>query len=217
MSTVAATPSAVAITRPLDLDRTAYALTNVHRDAPAVAVSGALARSLLASALHSRGSAALEPATGIAVFTWGQIASMAPASLGPVYRVVPARRPPHTPCCAYCGHWKGEHDDPGAPTACTRYRLHIGPARYAMPDSDSVTYAWVRRLGRTRVVFQITKPSEHFPGGTLVVHRYPEIGDGPVEFCAHFLVVEPKLRGAFLARARAHVAGEPRRATGGER
>ncbi|AWI32640.1 hypothetical protein [Streptomyces tirandamycinicus] len=204
MTTVAA-PSAHAIARPLDATATAYALSNADRDSSPAPVSGALLRSLLASALHSRGAAAVEPDTGTVLLTFGQIACMAPAELGPVFRAVPCERPPLTPCCARCGHWKGEHDNPAAPTACTRYRLSIGPARYSMPDHDGVTYAWVRRMGRSRVVFQVMEPSVYFPGGTLVVHRYPEIGDGPVSFSAHFRVIDPAIRAAFIARARARV------------
>lgn len=204
MTTVAA-PTTLAISRPLDAPGIAYALRNVDRDGAAVPVSGALLRSLLASALHSQGAACLEEDTGAVMLTFGQIASMVPAALGPVFRAEPCERPPLTPCCARCGHWKGEHDHPAAPTACTRYRLHIGQARYAMPDHDGVTYAWVRRMGRSRIVFQITEPTEHFPGGTLLVHRYPEIGDGPVTFCAHFLVIDPAERAAFLDRAHTHV------------
>ncbi|MFD7764130.1 hypothetical protein [Streptomyces microflavus] len=190
-----------AIARPLDAAGTAYALSNADRAGDGVPVSGALVRSVLASALHSQGAAALEP-DGTVHFTFGQGAGVVPGVLGPVFSAVPSARPPLTPCCALCGHWKGEHDDPGAPTACTRYRLHIGRARYAMPDHGGVTYAWVRRMGRSRVVFQITEPTEHFPGGTLVVHRYPEVGDGPVVFCAHFRMIPPELRAGVLKRAR---------------
>ncbi|WP_433860228.1 hypothetical protein [Streptomyces kronopolitis] len=193
-----------AIGRPLDATGTAYALSNADREGAAVPVSGALLRSLLASALHSRGAAALEP-DGTVRFTFGQSAGMVPGVLGPMFLAEPCERPPLTPCCARCGHWKGEHDHPGAPTACTRYRLSIGPARFAVPDHDGITYAWVRRMGRSRIVFQITEPSEHFPGGTLVVHRYPEVGDGPVTFCAHFREIGPEERAAFLDRARVHV------------
>ncbi|MFF0754466.1 hypothetical protein [Streptomyces sp. NPDC004267] len=202
--TTVAVPVPLVISRPLDADRSSYALNDVRRDGAAVPVSGALLRSVLASALHSRGAAAVEP-DGTVVFTFGPTASMMPAVLGPVYRAEPCERPPLSPCCARCGHWGREHDEPGAPTACTRYRLSIGPARYAMPDHDGITYSWVRRMGRSRIVFQITEPSESFPGGTLLVHRYPEIGDGPVTFCAHFLAIGPEQRAAFLDRARAHV------------
>ncbi|MEU6632902.1 hypothetical protein ABZ905_32150 [Streptomyces parvus] len=193
-----------AIARPLDVDGTAYVLANADRPGGGVPVSGALVRSLLRSALHSRGAAALEP-DGTVHFTFGQSAHVVPRTLAPVFVAVPCPRPPFTPCCALCGHWAGEHDDPGAPTACTRYRLRIGRARYAMPDHSSVTYAWVRRMGRSRIVFQITEPSEHFPGGTLVVHRYPEIGEGPVEFCVHFRVIAPEQRAELVKRARGHV------------
>lgn len=197
-----------AIGRPLDATGTAYALSNADREGAAVPVSGALLRSLLASALHSRGAAALEP-DGTVRFTFGQSAGMVPGVLGPMFLAEPCERPPLTPCCAWCGHWKGEHDHPGAPTACTRYRLSIGPRRFKAPEHDGVTYAWVRRMGRTRIVFEISEPSELFPGGTLVVHRYRAPGDGPYDFTAHFLPIPAEERAALLERARARVHPRP--------
>ncbi|MFJ4342637.1 hypothetical protein [Streptomyces sp. NPDC088915] len=207
MPTVAA-PAALAISRPLDVPGPAYALSNVDRDAAAVPVSGALLRSVLRSALHSRGAAAIEP-DGTVVFTFGPTASMLPAALGPVYRAVPCERPPLTPCCARCGHWEREHDEPGAPTACTLYRLSIGPARFAVPEHDGVTYAWTRRLGRTRVRFEITEPTDAFPGGTLVAHRMPAPGDGPYEYVKHHVPIPPERRPAVLERARRRVHPQP--------
>ncbi len=204
MSATVSAPSVRAIGRPLDADRDAYALSNADRPGTAVPVSGAVVRALLRSALHSHGSAVLEPGAAV-TFTYGPTAAIVPAELAPVFRAVPCLRPPHTPECAHCGHWRGEHDHPAVPTACTRYRMRVGPARYKMPEHDDVAYAWVRRIGRARVVFEISKPSALFPGGTLAVHRYPALGDGPAEFCAHLLVIEPKLRSALLGRARSHV------------
>ncbi|MER5482584.1 hypothetical protein ABT024_05120 [Streptomyces sp. NPDC002812] len=193
------------IDRPLDATEPAYLLSNADRPATAVAVSGALVRSLLASTLHSGGAAALDPGDGEVVLSWPQIGGMVPALLGPVFRAVPCARPPRTPCCARCGHWPSEHDHPAVPTSCTRYRLNIRPARFKLPDHPGVTYAWVRRFGRTRVVFEIAEPSALFPGGTLAVHRYPAVGDGPVEFSAHFHVIPEVRRAALLRRAAARV------------
>ncbi|MFE1270577.1 hypothetical protein [Streptomyces sp. NPDC058758] len=198
----------LAISRPLDAPKVAYALNDVRRDGAAVPVSGALVRSVLASALHSHGAAAVEP-DGTVVFTFGPTASMLPAVLGPVYRAAPCERPPLTPGCSRCGHWEREHDEPGAPTACTFYRLSIGPARYAVPDREDVTYSWVRRMGRTRVVFQITRPSGAFPGGVLVVHRMPAPGDGPYEYAKHHLPIPAERRPAVLERARRRVHPQP--------
>ncbi|MFD4933481.1 hypothetical protein [Streptomyces virginiae] len=194
------------IDRPLDASGTAYLLSNADRPSAAVAVSGALVRSLLASTLHCGGAAALDPADGEVVLSWPQIGGMAPGMLGPVFRAVPGARPPHTPCCARCGHWQGEHDRPAVPTACTRYRLSIGHARrFKVSKHHGVTYAWVRRFGRARVIFEITEPNMRFPGGTLSVHRYPAVGDGPAEFITHFHVIPPERRAEILARARARV------------
>lgn len=198
-----------AISRPLDANATAYALSNADRPAAAVPVSGALFRSLLASAFHSHGAAALEPDDGTVVLTWAQLGGMVPGSLGPVFRAVPCERPPRTPCCALCGHWQGEHDHPAVPTACTRYRLSIGPARFKMPEHDAVTYSWVRRVGRTRAVFEIRKPTEAFPGGTLAVHRLPAPGDGPYAYCAHYWEIPQGRRAAVLERARGRVHPQP--------
>ncbi|MGW0757101.1 hypothetical protein ACWD1Y_11535 [Streptomyces sp. NPDC002814] len=199
------TPHAIA--RPLDASRAAYALCNADRPAAAVPVSGALVRSLLASALHSGGAAALEPDTDAVTLSWP--GGMAPGQLGPVFRAVPCERPANSPCCARCGHWKGEHDHPAVPTACTRYRLSIGPARYAVPEHDGVTYAWVRRMGRTRIRFEITEPSGVFPGGTLLVHRMPALGDGPYGYGVHCAPIPAEERTAVLEGARARVHPQP--------
>lgn len=198
-----------AIARPLDAFRTAYALSNADRPATAVPVSGALVRSLLASTLHCGGAAALEPDTDAVTFTWPQIGGMVPGRLGPVFRAVPCDRPARTPCCALCGHWKGEHDHPAVPTACTRYRLSIGPARYAVPEHDGTTYVWVRRMGRTRVRFEISEPTAAYPGGALVVHRLRALGDGPYDYAAHYLPIPEEQRAAVLERARARVHPQP--------
>ncbi|MEU7228997.1 hypothetical protein [Streptomyces chrestomyceticus] len=198
-----------AIGRPLDADRAAYALSNADRDRAAVPVSGAVVRSLLASVLHCGGAAALEPGTGAVTLSWPQIGGMVPGVLGPVYVAAPCEQPARTPCCARCGHWRAEHDHPGVPTACTRYRLSIGPARYAVPEHDGVTYAWVRRMGRTRVRFEITAPTAAYPDGALVVHRLPAPGDGPYDYCAHFVPIPPGRRADVLERARARVHPQP--------
>lgn len=198
-----------AIARPLDAHRGAYALSNADRPATAVPVSGALVRSLLASALHCGGAAALEPDTDAVTLSWPQIGGMVPGHLAPVFSAVPCERPARTPCCALCGHWKGEHDHPAVPTACTRYRLSIGPARYALPDSDGVTYVWVRRMGRTRIRFEISEPTAAHPGGVLVVHRHPAPGDGPYDFAAHYLPIPEEQRVAVLERACARVHPQP--------
>ncbi|RSS87006.1 hypothetical protein EF903_18005 [Streptomyces sp. WAC05292] len=198
-----------ATSRPLDADRTAYLLCNADRPAAAAPVSGALVRSLLAAAHFSGGAAALEPDDGTVVLTYGQSASSVPGWLGPVFRAVPCDRPPRTPCCARCGHWKGEHDNPAVPTACRRYRLSIGPARFALPEHQGVTYAWVRRMGRTLVRFEISEPDDRFPGGALAVHRLPAPGDGPYAYCAHFMPIPPEQRTAVLKRARARVHPQP--------
>ncbi|MGA5411504.1 hypothetical protein ACPCSC_30155 [Streptomyces lavendulocolor] len=198
-----------AITRPLDAKRAAYSLCNADRPAAAAPVSGALVRSLLASATHSGGAAGMEPDTEAVALSWPQIGGMVPGHLGPVFRAVPCERPANTPCCARCGHWKSEHDHPAVPTACTLYRLSIGPARFAVPEHDGVTYAWVRRMGRTRVRFEITEPSRVFPGGTLNVHRMPALGDGPYEFVKHCAPIPAEERAAVLERARARVHPQP--------
>ncbi|MEU1221308.1 hypothetical protein [Streptomyces microflavus] len=198
-----------AIARPLDAAGNAYSLANADRDRAAVPVSGNLVRSLLASVLHSGGAAALEPDTGTVTLSWPQLGGMVPGVLGPVYRAVPCERPARTPCCARCGHWKSEHDHPAVPTACTRYRLSIGPARYAVPEHEGVTYAWVRRMGRTRVRFEISAPTDAFPDGVLKVHRMPAVGDGPYDFCAHFAPIPPGRRAAVLERARLRVHPQP--------
>ncbi|MER6230928.1 hypothetical protein ABT169_17515 [Streptomyces sp. NPDC001616] len=198
-----------AITRPLDASHVAYALSNADRPAVAVPVSGALVRSLLASTLHCGGTAALEPDTDAVTLSWPQIGGMVPGRLGPVFHAVPCDRPARTPCCARCGHWEGEHDHPAVPTACNRYRLSIGPARYAMPDRDNVTYAWVRRMGRSRIRFEITDATEAFPGGALIVHRLPALGDGPYGYGVHFATIPKEQRTAVLERARARVHPQP--------
>ncbi|MGW0562862.1 hypothetical protein ACWDZ4_20140 [Streptomyces sp. NPDC003016] len=208
----AATPVLAAphvISRPLDAAATAYALSNADRRAAAVPVSGALVRSLLASALRCGGAAALEPDTGTVTLSWPQTGGMVPGVLGPVFRAVPCERPARTPCCARCGHWQGEHDHPAVPTACTRYRLSIGPARFKVPEREEVTYSWVRRVGRTRVVFEVREPSEVFPGGTLVVHRFPAPGDGPYGYSAHFWAIPLERRAGVLKRARGRVHPQP--------
>ncbi|MFD0352957.1 hypothetical protein ACFVHW_04295 [Streptomyces sp. NPDC127110] len=196
------------ISRPMEAEAPAYLLSNADRKTAAAPVSGALVRSLLASALYSRGSAALEPG-GTVVLTYGQIAGVVPGFLGPVFRAVPCARPPFTPCCAQCGHWRGEHDHPAVPTACTRYRLRVGPARFAVPEHDGVSYAWVRRMGSSRFRFEISEPNMRFPGGTLAVHRFPALGEGPAEFCAHFVPIPPERRAAVLACARSRVYPQP--------
>ncbi|MFC8538061.1 hypothetical protein ACFUJY_29675 [Streptomyces sp. NPDC057249] len=211
MTTAAAVQLATphAIGRPLDADRTAYALSNADRPAATVPVSGALVRSLLASALHCGGAAALEPDTGTVALSWPQTGGMVPGQLGPVFRAAPCDRPARTPCCVSCGHWKGEHDHPAVPTACTRYRLDIGPARYAPPEHGGITYAWVRRLGRTRVRFEITEPTAVHSGGALVAHRFPAPGDGPYDYSAHHWPIAPERRAAVLERARSRVHPQP--------
>jgi hypothetical protein len=195
------------ISRPLDADGDAYALSNADRNAAAGPVSGALLRSVLAGVLHSGGTAAME-ADGTVTLSWPQLGSV-PGALGPVFVAVPCERPALTPCCARCGHWRGEHDHPAVPSACRMYRLSIGPARFAVPEHEGVTYAWVRRLGRTRARFEITRPTEAFPGGVLAVHRLPAPGDGPYGFCAHYLPIPEKRRADVLARARARVHPQP--------
>ncbi|MER7761547.1 hypothetical protein [Streptomyces sp. NPDC097619] len=197
-----------AISRSLDAHRAAYLLCNADRATAAVPVSGALLRSVLAAALFSGGTAALEPDDGTVVFTYGQSASSVPGWLGPVFRAVPCDRPPHSPCCARCGHWQGEHDHPAVPTACSRFRLQIGPARWALAESG-VTYAWMRRMGRVRVLFEIREPNRLHPGGVLVVHRYPDPDEGPYEFVTHFWPIPPGRRSALLRRARARVHPQP--------
>ncbi|MBV1940818.1 hypothetical protein KUF83_30250 [Streptomyces sp. BV286] len=198
-----------AIGRPLDADGSAYRLSNADRPESAGVVSGALLRSLLASALHSLGAASLEPEDGTVTLTFGQRAGLVPGHLGPVFRAVPCERPPRTPCCALCGHWKGEHDHPGVPSACTRYRLHIGPARHVLPEHGGITYAWMRRMGRTRVHFVITECTPTHPGGALVVHRLPTQGDGPSVYGAYYLDIPVKQRAAVLERARKRVHPQP--------
>ncbi|KIF05169.1 hypothetical protein PL81_14660 [Streptomyces sp. RSD-27] len=197
-----------AISRPLDAAAGAYLLSNADRPAAAGAVSGALVRSLLAAAFHSGGAAALEPHDSTVVLTYGQHPGGAPGALGPVFRAVPSARPPRTPCCARCGHWQGEHDHPAVPSACRRYRLSVGPARYAVPERG-VTYAWVRRMGRARVRFEIGAPSDQFPGGVLAVHRLPAPGDGPYAYSAHYWPIPSERRAAVLERARARVPPQP--------
>ncbi|MFJ5142972.1 hypothetical protein [Streptomyces sp. NPDC088707] len=198
-----------AIARPLEAAGHSYLLANADRPGSAAPVSGALVRSLLRSALHCGGAAALEPDTGTVALSWPQSGGMVPGHLGPVFRAVPCERPARSACCARCQHWAGEHDHPAVPTACTRYRLSIGPARHSVPEHGGVTYAWVRRLGRTRVRFDITAPTEVFPGGTLVVHRMPAPGDGPYVFVAHHLPIPAERRAAVLERARARVHPQP--------
>ncbi|MEV0778901.1 hypothetical protein [Streptomyces sp. NPDC050428] len=196
-----------AIGRPLDATGTAYALSNPARDGAAVPVSGSLLRSLLAVVLRAGGAAAAEPVTGVVSLSWPS--SGVPGVLGPVFRAVPCGRPPGTSCCARCGHWPGEHDHPAVPSACRRFRLSIGPARYAVPEHDGVMYAWVRRMGRTRVRFDITEPTAAYPGGVLAVHRLPAPGDGPCDYCAHHVPIPLARRAAVLERARGRVHPQP--------
>ncbi|WP_330335655.1 hypothetical protein OHS33_39140 (plasmid) [Streptomyces sp. NBC_00536] len=198
-----------AVSRPLDAAGAAYLLANADRPEAAVPVSGSLVRSVLGAALRSGGAAALDPADGSMFLTYGQSAGTVPGLLGPVFRAVPCERPPLTPCCARCGHWRSEHDHPAVPTACTRYRLNIGPARYALPEHSGVTYAWTRRLGRTRVRFEISEPTDRFPGGVLSVHRFPAQGDGPYAYSAHFAPIPEERRAAVLKRAHARVHPQP--------
>ncbi|MFB8025934.1 MULTISPECIES: hypothetical protein [unclassified Streptomyces] len=198
-----------AIARPLDAAGTAYVLANADRPSPAVPVSGALVRSVLASALHCGGTAAIDPETDAVYLSWPQSGGMVPGVLGPVFVAEPCERPARTPCCALCGHWAGEHDHPAVPTACPRYRLRIGPPRYAMPDRDNVTYAWVRRMGRSRIRFEITDATEAFPGGALIVHRLPAPGDGPYGYGVHFVTIPKEERAGVLERARARVHPKP--------
>lgn len=209
MPAAAVDPSVIPypISRPLDARHSAYALCNADRPASAVPVSGALVRALLASTLHCGGAVALEPDTEAVTLSWPQIGGMVPGRLGPVFRAVPCERPARTPSCAHCQHWQGEHDHPAVPTACSRYRLRIGPARYAVPEHEGVTYAWVRRMGRTRVRFEITEPSGVFPGGTLLVHRQPAPGDGPYGYAVH--PIPRERRADVLERARGRVHPQP--------
>jgi hypothetical protein len=121
-------------------------------------------------------------------------------------RALPCPRPPLTPTCARCGHWLAEHDDdPQIHTSCTQYELLIGRALFALPEHAGITYSWVRRMGRTRYVLQITEPDEQYPGGELVVHRYPAPGDGRPTFTAHRYPIKPGQRSRTLAAARARV------------
>lgn len=196
-----------AIGRPLDADRPAYTLSGPGRGAP-VPVSGSMVRCLLAVALRTGGGAALEPDTGTVVLTWPQPGGR-PGAPGPVFRAEPGERPANTPCCGNCGHWPGEHGHPAVPSSCARYRLSIGPVRYAIPEHDGVTYAWVRRLGRTRVRFEITEPTADHPGGVLAVHRLPDAGDGPCGYNAHCIPIPPGRRACVLEHARARVRPQP--------
>jgi hypothetical protein len=195
-----------AINRPMDARHSAYLLVNADRGHSAVPVSGNLLRAVLRCALHAQGAAGLDPADDSVTFTFGPVGGMVPNRLGPVFRAVPCERPPLTPCCAKCGHWQGEHDEPGAPTACARYRLSIGPARYSVPLHEGITYAWTRRVGRTRMVFEVTEPTDAHPGGALVVNRFPASGDGPAVFAAHFRPIPAERRAELLELARARVA-----------
>lgn len=205
---------------PLAAGGAAYALSNADRPGVVVPVSGALVRSMLTAVLHGGGAATLEPGTGALILSWPSHTPTAPTTgvsgvpspgvpgapglLGPVYRAEPRERPAHTPCCARCGHWPGEHHL-AAPSACTRYRLYISPPRRTAPARDGVTYTWTRRLGHTRVRFDITEPTTAFPGGALAVRRFPAPGDGPYDYSAHYLPIPPDRRTALLQHARTRV------------
>lgn len=187
--------------RPLDADHEAYVLSAAEDEESAVPVSRALVRALLAVVLRTGGSGTAEAE---AVRIAYRAEPLRPAA-GLVLLAVPCARSPRTPECARCGHWKDEHDHPAIASACDRYRLHIGPPRFKVPEHGAVSYAWVRRMGRTRIVFEVGEPCEVFPGGTLTVHRYPDRGDGRAEFGVHRWPIPAERRSWWIARARAHI------------
>jgi hypothetical protein len=192
----------VPVMTPLDADREAYALGAVDAEQSAVPVSRALVRALVAVVLRTGGRAALE--TGGVVRLAYRCAPLRPAA-GRVLLAVPCARPPRSPECARCGHWETEHDHPAVASSCGRYQLLLARPRFKVPEHGAVSYAWVRRMGRARLVFEIGEPCEVFPGGTVTVHRYPDRGDGRVTFAAHRWPIPAERRSWWLARARAHV------------
>ncbi|WP_086686169.1 hypothetical protein [Streptomyces pseudogriseolus] len=193
MTAVPAATAASRGVRPLDADCEAYALGAAPLDA--VPVSRALVRALVA-VVGRRGAVVRDGARGLLRLEH---------AAGPLLLAVPCARPPRTAECARCGHWEDEHNHPAVVSACGRYQLMLGRARFKLPEHDGVAYAWVRRMGRARLVFEISEPCGVFPGGTLTVHRYPAPGDGRAVFGVHRWVIPAERRAWWLERARAHV------------
>ncbi|MBG7704867.1 hypothetical protein HCJ76_44100 [Streptomyces sp. MC1] len=187
--------------RPLDVDQGAYALSPAGSTQAAAPVSRALVRAVVAVVLRTGGRAEELAAAAVQLqYAGGRRALLA----------VPCARPPRTAECARCGHWEAEHGHPAVVSACNRYRLRLGRPRFKTPEHDAVSYAWVRRIGRARLVFELGEPCEVFPGGTLTVHRYPAPGDGRAVLGAHRWPIPVERRTWWLDTARAHVAGRLR-------
>jgi hypothetical protein len=180
--------------RPLDADCEAYALGAAPLDV--VPVSRALVRALVAVVARTGGRTVPGPVDGVLRLEHAAGRRMV---------AVPCARPPRTPECARCGHWEAEHDHPAVVSSCGRYQLVLGRARFKTAEHGAVAYAWVRRMGRARLVFEISEPCGVFPGGTVTVHRYPAPGDGRAEFGVHRWPIPVERRVWWLARARAHV------------
>lgn len=181
--------------RPLDADYEAYELSAAPWPGDGVPVSGAVVRALVAVVLRAGGGAELADGTVRLEHADGSDALVAE----------PCMLPSRSAECARCGHWEAEHDHPAVVSACERYRLRIGPARFKTADHDGVTYAWVRRIGRARWVFEVGEPCEQWPGGVLSVHRYPGAGAGRARFGAHRWPVPVERRAEVLEWARSHV------------
>ncbi|MEU5181205.1 hypothetical protein AB0G49_14245 [Streptomyces longwoodensis] len=186
----------------LDVGSEAYALGAAAVPERTAPVSRAVVRALAAVVLGTGGRVVPGRAGGAVRLEY------APAGQGAgrrVLRAVPCARPPRTAECGRCGHWETEHDHPAIVSACDRYLLRIGPARFKTAEHGGVTYAWVRRMGRARWVFELAEPCEAFPGGTLTVHRYPGPDDGGTRLAAHCWPVAPERRAGVLKRARERV------------
>jgi hypothetical protein len=187
--------------RPLDADHEAYALGPAWIPESAAPVSRAVLRALVAVVHRAGGRALLHPNDAVRL----EYPPTAESSGRRVLLAAPCVRPPGTAECARCGHWEAEHGHPAVVSACGRYRLRLGPPRFKTAEHDGVAYAWVRRMGRARLVFELAEPCEEFPGGTLTVHRYPAPGDGGSTFGAHRWPIPLERRSWWIARARAHV------------
>ena len=184
------TASARRTLRPLDADYEAYWIAG-----SAAPVSRAVVRALVAVVQRAGGRALLRPDDAVRLEYPG----------GRELLAVPCTRPPRVAECGRCGHWEAEHGHPAIVSACGRYRLRLGPARFKTAEHDGVAYAWVRRMGRARLVFELAEPCELFPGGTLTVHRYPAPGDGCSTFGVHRWPIPLERRSWWIARARTHV------------
>jgi hypothetical protein len=183
---------------PLDVDRDAYGLSAAWEPERAVPVSRAAVRALVAVVSRTGGRTEVRAPDGAVRLEY-------PPAGRRVLLAAPCPRPPRTAECGRCGHWAGEHGHPAVVSACDRYRLRIGPARFKVPEHGAVSYAWVRRIGRARVVFEISEPCEVFPGGTLTVHRYPAPGDGGAALGAHRWPLVADRRAEVLEWARGRV------------